>query len=97
MTEPKTIERRALDAYYPPFRYDARGGYIWDAMGEMVADNHELEHPSLVDSLVLKNATLRVRGWGRLSYLEEPAKLQDAIGEHIARALTEYWRRERAK
>lgn len=35
----------------------------------------------------------RIRGWGRMQYMPTPEELQDAIGKHVARALTEYWER----
>jgi CHAD domain-containing protein len=53
----------------------------------MVADNH-------VEDAVEETgveAFLRVRGWGRISYLPEPEKLQDQVGEIIGQALTEFW------
>ncbi|HCJ29158.1 MAG TPA: hypothetical protein DHV63_07680 [Pseudomonas sp.] len=79
------ITSRALALYKPPFRFD-RYGYIWDAEDNMVADNHiEAE---------ADGAALRVRGWGRISYLKNPEQLQDEIGRIMAQALTEYWERK---
>lgn len=69
------LKAEALGLYLPPFRYVH--GYIYDARNNMVAD--ESGH------------CLRVRGWGRISYLKDPETLQDAAGEIIAEALTEYW------
>lgn len=57
-------------------------GYIWDAKNKMVADD---------------GAVLRVRGWGRISYLPDAEKLQDAVGDLIAKALTEYWQVHNAR
>ncbi|WP_240465437.1 hypothetical protein [Pseudomonas aeruginosa] len=45
----------------------------------MVADNH-------VDG----DQVLRVRGWGRIVYMENPEELQDEFGAMLAEALTEY-------
>lgn len=79
------INSRALAIYKPPFRFD-RYGYIWDADNHMVADNH-IEKDA-------DGAALRVRGWGRISYLEDAEQLQDEVGRMIAQALTEYWERK---
>lgn len=73
---------QALSIYTPPFRYDEYG-YIWDANNHMVADNH-IEKDS-------DGAALRVRGWGRISYMKNPEAIQDALGELMAKALTEFW------
>lgn len=53
-------------------------GYIWDSEANMVADSQH---------------SLRIRGWGKLGKLENGAEIQDAIGERIARILTEHWNR----
>ena len=79
------ITSRALALYKPPFRFD-KYGYIWDADNNMVADNHIEKEAD--------GATLRVRGWGRISYMEDSAQLQDEAGRMIAQALTEYWERK---
>lgn len=71
------IRQRALELYEPPFQFHC--GYIQDAKHRMVADQHE--GPD----------SLRVRGWGRISYMEDPEKLQDEVGALIAEALTEKW------
>ncbi len=71
------IRRRALDLYKPPFRFEH--GYIFAANGEMVADQHDGPN------------SLRVRGWGRISYMEDPEKLQDEVGAMIAEALNAKW------
>lgn len=73
------LRKRALALYTPPFSYDSFGGYIWDAKQNMVADNH-------VDG----DQVLRVRGWGRIVYMESPEELQDEFGAMLAEALTEY-------
>lgn len=71
------IRKRAFALYKPPFRYVH--GYVRDACGEAVADDDDY--------------VARVRGWGRIGYLPEPCKLQDAVGELIAEALTAFWTR----
>ncbi len=74
--------RLAAELYTPPFRYEC--GYIWDAAGHMVADSMQ-EHG---------DSTLRVRGWGRIQYLgdrKQAVAIQDAVGERIARILSEHW------
>lgn len=79
------LRKRALALYTPPFFYDKRGGYIWDVKQNMVADNH-------VDG----DQVLRVRGWGRIVYMENPEELQDEFGAMLAEALTEYVDRRNA-
>lgn len=69
----------ALALYKPPFRYDH--GFIWDANNYMVADSEG------------RDVALRIRGWGRISYMTTPEQLQDAVGELIAQAMTEFWER----
>ena len=71
-------KEKAFALYRPPFSF--RHGYIYDADNNMVSDQHE-------------SSVCRVRGWGRISYMENPEQLQDAVGEHIAKALTEYWQK----
>lgn len=73
------LRARAISLYKPPFKFDF--GYIWDADGQMVADQKLDEEGQI----------LRVRGWGRISYLENPEALQDEVGEVIALALSDYW------
>lgn len=73
----------ALALYKGPFRYSR--GYIYDAGGEMVLDDGGVE-----DRIV------RVRGWGRISYLPTPELLQDAVGVLIAEALTKFWQESQA-
>eukprot|EP00697_Spironema_sp_BW2_P015779 gnl/Spiro4/6753_TR3487_c0_g1_i1.p2 gnl/Spiro4/6753_TR3487_c0_g1~~gnl/Spiro4/6753_TR3487_c0_g1_i1.p2 ORF type:complete len:224 (-),score=13.23 gnl/Spiro4/6753_TR3487_c0_g1_i1:733-1404(-) len=82
--------QRALDLYSAPFTFN-KYGYLNDSSGQMVADNH------VEDSVeeTGKEAVLRVRGWGRISYLPDPEKLQDQVGEIIGQALTAYWLKHR--
>jgi hypothetical protein len=70
----------ALSIYKPPFRF--QHGYIFDAVNHMVVDD-------VLDGV----KAARVRGWGRISYMPDPEKLQDTVGAMIADALTEYWNR----
>jgi len=76
-------KQRALDLYKPPFRYYR--GYIFDANKNIVADDP------------CEDAVARIRGWGRISYLPEPEKLQDTVGELIAEALNEYYANHKEK
>lgn len=78
------LRNKSIGLYTPPFRFEH--GYIWDAKGQMVADNH-------VDG---EDAALRIRGWGRISYMENPEALQDEVGNVIALAMTEFWERRKA-
>lgn len=80
------LHARAIDLYTPPFRFEF--GYIWDAKGQMVADNRVPDDSD--------GAALRVRGWGRISYMEDPEALQDEVGNIIAAAMTEHWKRNSA-
>ena len=72
----------AMKLYAPPFRFDR--GYIWDSRNNMVADDDA------------QDVALRIRGWGRISYLPDAEALQDKVGELIAQAMTEFWVRGRA-
>ena len=85
-----------LSLYQAPFRYDRRGGYIWDANSKMVADNYDPD--DAIDLSQNIEPTLRIRGWGYIQYLKHdqlsPAQIQDALGEMMAQALTEYWQRK---
>jgi hypothetical protein len=72
------IEERALGIYKAPFRCER--GYIYDADGEMVADDGG-------DAQSMG----QVRGWGRIVYMADSEELQDAVGGLIAKALTLYW------
>ena len=74
------LKQCALALYKPPFR--RVHGYIYDADSRVVADD-----AAATD----EDAALRIRGWGRIQYLTDPEALQDAAGDLIAEALTEYW------
>jgi len=77
-------DERGRRHFKPPFRFE--NGYIWDADGEMVADNRpEIDDPPQPD------ATLRVRGWGRMKYEKDSEQLYQAVGRAIADALTRGW------
>lgn len=77
----------SLELYNPPFKYQY--GYIFDRDNNTVADMDSIDGE--------KRLVLRIRGWGRISYYKNAEALQDEIGEHIAKALTEYWVKEQAK
>ena len=48
------------DIYTPPFKHcDSGCGYVFDSKDNMVADHLPVDGPR----------TLRVRGWGRMSYM----------------------------
>lgn len=76
------LRRDVLALYTPPFKFNK--GYLWDSKMHMVADSD------------VEMAISRVRGWGRISYMENPAALQDAVGAAIAEALNDYWRKHNA-
>jgi len=85
--DPDELTRRALALYKPPFNFNY--GYIFDGDHNTVADSGGMDE--------LKNMIIsRVRGWGRICYMDEPEKLQDKVGELVAVALTEYWERNTA-
>ena len=80
----ETPEQAAIEIYKPPFKYSH--GYIFDGEGNMFSDDGSVDE--------MENAiAARIRGWGRIGYIEEmnPADIQDAVGEHVAKALNEYW------
>ena len=79
------LKTTALALYTPPFRYN--NGYIYDSQDNLVADDDNVEG-SVVD---------RIRGWGKISYLPQPAQLQDTLGEMVAQALTDYWNAQNGK
>lgn len=84
----KTPLRQAtldLDLYIPPFRYV--GGYIYDS-NNMVANRGTDTAQGTIIS--------RIRGWGRIAYLDNPKgraeQLQDEVGRIVAEALNMYWK-----
>lgn len=74
------FKKESLALYKPPFKYYCT--YIFDTNDSMVMNSDELTESALV-----------LRGWGRINYMENAEELHDAVGEHIANALTEYWER----
>ena len=74
-----SIRKAAMALYVPPFKYDH--GYIFDSENHMVADDADVK-PHVVS---------RVRGWGRIGYMPNPAKLQDEVGHMMADALNAYY------
>jgi hypothetical protein len=76
------IRKRAMMLYKPPFKF--QHGYIHDSENRMVADDGDIEGE--------KNVAARVRGWGRISYLPDPEKLQDEVGQMLVDALNLYYK-----
>lgn len=70
------LSTRARALYTPPFKVIE--GAIFDSAGHKIADDRE--------------GVMRVRGWGRLSYLKDGAELQDAVAQTLADALNSHWR-----
>ncbi len=79
--KPADLRSRAMALFTPPFKFNAP--YIQDQEWRMVADKRGEED-------------LRVRGWGRISYMPDAEALQDEVGAVIADALNEYWNRRTA-
>lgn len=88
--EASILRSRALALYMPPFRYEM--GYIWDAAGNMVADD-DGTHIIPSDPKETQGC-VRIRGWGRIGYMQDASALQDKVGELIAEALTKFWTAE---
>ena len=91
MPEIVGISKTALDLYKAPFSYQY--GYIFDANGQTFADN-SCESDESIECSKTGSLALRVRGWGRISYLKtefDNGEIQDEVGRLIAVALTEYW------
>ena len=77
----------AMAIYKPPFFF--RAGYIFDDEGNIFADmGSEDDRQARI---------ARIRGWGRISYMDKPEELQDAVGKQMAIALTEYWEKHNTK
>ena len=79
----QTLRQRAIALYQPPFNFN-RFGYITDANHQTVADNNVSDDES-------GKALLRVRGWGRISYMDDAAPLQDQVGLELMEALNAHW------
>lgn len=77
MTTELKMREAAFALYEAPFRFDH--GYIFDAKGQMVSDDSG------------EGIIARVRGWGRIGYMENAEALQDECGAMIAEALTQFW------
>src|SRR5574343_173075 len=71
------LRKTAAELYFPPFRFEH--GYIWDSKNNMVADENA------------NDIVARIRGWGRISYLDNAEDLQDEVGHLIAELLTKHW------
>lgn len=82
----KTIREVALELYTPPFRF--RNGYVFDSKGHMVADQDDVD-------AMRESIAARIRGWGRIQYMDNPkgraAALQDEVGKILAEALNAFW------
>ena len=70
------LKEKALSLYKPPFKYEHT--YIFDASNHMVMNVRDFTN-------------LQLRGWGRISYMDDAENLHDEVGKHVAKALTEYW------
>ena len=79
------IRQAALDLYKPPFRHEH--GYIRDANNQIVSDDASSVATGLIAA--------RIRGWGRIQYMDKPEMranaLQDEVAEMVAEALNAYW------
>ena len=73
------LRMNAIKLYEPPFKFEH--GYIYDAKQNMVADDDD----------VGSHVAAQVRGWGRISYMEDAKALQDEVGVYIAELLTKHW------
>lgn len=79
------IRKAALALYTPPFRHEY--GFIRDSNNEIVADDASSAATGLIAA--------RIRGWGRIQYMDNPAgranALQDEMADMVAEALNAYW------
>lgn len=82
-SEKKELRQRAFDSCAAPF--ERVHGYIFDANGNTISDD------------TAEGIVTRMRGWGRLHYLDKPEELQDAIGDLIVEALNEFWEKHAKK
>lgn len=82
------LRRRALDLYAPPFEF--KHGYVFDSKGRMVADD-TIDYSDRPSDSLDGAIVLRIRGWGRISYLPDAEALQDEVGRLLAEALTKFW------
>ncbi len=67
---PKPID--IFSIYKAPFRADKYGVFIFDADSNMVAD------------MDLFEKKFRIRGWGRIQYMENPEQIHDALASAFA-------------
>lgn len=77
--------KEAMSMYVAPFKY--LHGYVFDARNQMVSDNGNDSDANSVEGSV----AARVRGWGRFSYFENGAEVQDEVGQMMADALNDYY------
>jgi hypothetical protein len=85
VSEPTDPRKEAMSVYKPPFTF--LHGYIYDSQHLMVAD----DGPITGEGGVAGAVAARVRGWGKLGYRPDGAKIQDEIGQMMADALNEYY------
>lgn len=81
-----SIRQAAMELYKAPFYYSH--GYIRDANHQMISDDAGDTAHGLIAA--------RIRGWGRIQYMDNPkgraAALQDEIGKIVTEALNEKWK-----
>ena len=89
MNQPPYGSKRAaaMAIYTPPFRYEH--GYIFDSANHMIADNGGIGDDKSVECAV----AARVRGWGRIGYMPDAAALQDEVGQMMADALNDLYKK----
>jgi len=74
---PAEVRNIAYGLYVPPFRYHC--GYIFDSRNRMVADDNAFD------------CAARIRGWGRIGYMDHAEQIQDESGIIIAEALNAHY------
>ena len=76
---------RAIEIFTPPFRYE--NGFIVDSSDNIVAYSWRDKAARLIAS--------RIRGWGRIQYMDNPEwsadEIQDEVGKIVAEALNSFW------
>ena len=80
-----SIRQAALEIFTPPFRYE--NGFIVDSSDNIVAYSWRDKAARLIAS--------RIRGWGRIQYMDNPEwsadEIQDEVGKIVAEALNSFW------
>ncbi len=64
---------------------------------ELYTPPFRVDHGYVFDanSHMVADGLLRVRGWGRISYFNDPESLQDAVADLIVEALNKVWTNNR--